>query len=190
MTIAKLGKALTKGKINPKFQKELIESTVEQGGNLSKIKLRPGRISNVEKGDILEYIGQEATRRYKRNLFETGYKGDVFKEAFFFSPDQFGIDNYYWLDAGSKRLNEILRYLEYGTGLYGPLKKSIQSKKISYKTGNLVLLKFKIEESFIYTRSVKGIKPGYMFTKAVESVRNERSRLQREYRVKAQIMGK
>ena len=149
--------------------------------------VRAGRLANIERLMILEKIGQEADKRYRSNLINTGYKGRWFKNAFKFEPDVESFDNYYELDTGNAELNQILTYLEYGTGLYGKRKRMIQSKKTSQKTGNKLLLKFKSEGKWFFKRKVKGIKPGFMFTKAVESVRNEFKQLVRRFRLELGI---
>jgi len=144
--------------------------------------VRRGRLSDEERYLILERIGEEAENRYRQNLLRTGYKGDKFRNAFLFAPDVDAFDNEYTLDTGNSKLNQILQWLEYGTGLYGSLKHMIQSKRVSTKTGKQLLLKFKAEGDWIYKRQVKGIKPGFMFTKAVQSVRNEHNTLMQRYR--------
>jgi len=150
-------------------------------------RLRSGRLSYVEREILLERIGEEAEKRYRQNLTNTGYKGYWFMDAFKFIPDVYNFENYYELDTGNTELNKILGYLEYGTGLYGKRKRMIQSKKISKKTGQKLLLKFEYEGNWIFKRKVKGIKPGFMFTKAVESVRNEWETLIRRFRLEEGI---
>lgn len=149
--------------------------------------VRAGRLSNIERLLILEKLGEEANKRYLENLRNTGYKGYWFKNAFNFSPDVDNFENYYELNTGNQELNKILTYLEYGTGLYGSRKRMIKSSKISAKTGNLLLLKFKYVGRWFYQRSVRGVKPGFMFTKAVESVRNEFNQLFRRFRLELGI---
>lgn len=149
--------------------------------------VRRGRLSNIERLMILEKIGEEAEKRYRQNLVNTGYKGRWFKNAFHYEPDIYAFDNYYELDTGNQELNQILKYLEYGTGLYGSKRRMIQSKRISEKTGNKLLLKFKYEGQWFFKRKVKGIKPGFMFTKAIESVRNEFNQLMRRFRLELNI---
>lgn len=149
--------------------------------------LRAGRLALAERYEILEYIGKEANRRYLRNLKATGYKGTKFKKAFHFEPDPVAFDNHYYLETDSEELNRILQYLEYGTGLYGKRKRAITSKKTSPKTHQQLLLKFKYEGQMVFTRQVKGVKPGFMFTKAVESVRNEFKMLMRIARAELRI---
>ena len=147
--------------------------------------LRAGRISNDERFDILQYIGEEGERRYKNNLMASGFKFDYFLEAFKWDTYIDAFQNYYYLDSGNEHLNKILKWLEYGTGLYGPAGKVIQSSQISQKTGRQLLLKISARKPgpYTYTKSVRGIKPGYMFTKAVESLENDREYLQRQYRL-------
>lgn len=145
--------------------------------------VRAGRISDDERFEILVELGEEAIRRYQYNLRNCGYKGyGKFKNAMQYEPDVAAFDNYYYLDTGNEELNRILRYLEYGTGLYGPKGEVIQSSKTSPRTGNQLLLKFKYKGHQLYKMTVKGIKPAFNFTKAVESVRNERNMLQRQIR--------
>ena len=150
--------------------------------------VRRGRLANSEREIILNAIGEEAERRYQENLVQTGYKGLYkFMDAFNFEPDIQAFDNNYWLDTGDTETTRILTYLEYGTGLYGPNQKPIQSSKISEKTGVNTLLKFKYRGVQLYKMTVKGIKPGFMFTKAIESVRNERNMLMRNVRLEEEI---
>ena len=149
--------------------------------------VRAGRLSNEERLVILEKIGKEAEKRYRQNLRNTGFKKTWFNIAFQFAPDPINFDNDYMLDTGSEHLNRILQWLEYGTGLYGSRKRMIQSSKTSPKTGNKLLLKFKVVGAWVYKRKVKGIKPGFMFTKAVESVRNEHTSLMRRFRMELNI---
>ena len=150
--------------------------------------VKSGRISNQARAIILDELGKIAERRYKTNLRNAGIKGYMhFNYAFNYAPDIDAFDNEYWIDTGNDHLNRILKFLEYGTGLYGPNKTPISSKKISAKTGNPLLLKFKYKGRQLFKASVKGIKPAFMFTKAVESVRHERARLQRAIRVRLGI---
>ena len=141
---------------------------------------RRGRIADDERFLILQELGEYAKEKYQENLRRTGYKGmSKFMDAFQYEPDVKNFDNHYWIDTGNEELNRILRYLEYGTGLYGPNRKRIESKKTSPKTGNQLLLKFNYRGVPLYRMSVKGIKPGFMFTKAIESVRHNRNILQK-----------
>lgn len=161
------------------------KKTLAQKGQLEKIKGKAGRPGLEEQKIILEKIGQEAEKRYQYNLQQTGYQGEWFKHAFKWESDAETMTNYYYLDTGNQKLNQILQYLEYGTGLYGSLKaKWIESTRISPRTGKRLLLKFQYEGNFIYKRKVKGIKPGFMFTKAVASIQDDTDRLIRYHRAK------
>lgn len=158
------------------------KKTNAQKKMLDKVKDKKKKPEFEDRRRILNLIGREAERRYKYNLAQTGYQGEIFKHAFKWEPDEDAFLNYYYLDAGSQRLNQILQYLEYGTGLYGSIKsKWIESTKISPRTGKRLLLKFKYEGDFIYKRRTRGIKPGFMFTKAVESVNEDMPRLIQYY---------
>jgi len=137
--------------------------------------MKRGRIAYYEREVILDEIGQEAENRYIYNLRQSGYKTEQFDTAFHWEPDVDLFDNSYFLDTGDQHLNKVLQYLEYGTGLYGPKGRII--KPVAKK-----MMKFNIDGQTIFTRRVKGIKPMFAFTKAIESVRNERVGLQRQIR--------
>jgi len=158
------------------------KKTAAQKAILTQIRAKKKQVDFAERRRILSLIGREAKRRYQYNLQQTGYNGEIFKHAFKYEIDEENFQNYYHLDTGSIKLNQILQYLEYGTGLYGSLKsKWIESTKISPKTGKRLLLKFRYEGDFIYKRKVRGIKPGFMFTKAVESINRDMNKLVEYY---------
>lgn len=137
--------------------------------------MKRGRIAYVEREIILNEMGREAEARYQYNLKQSGYKWEHFDMAFHWEPDVVAFDNSYWLDTGNEHLNKILTWLEYGTGLFGPKGKMIVPKTKKF-------MKFKINTRWIFARRIKGIKPMFAFTKAIESVRNERIGLQRQIR--------
>lgn len=161
------------------------KKTAAQQVQLSQVKTKEKRLEYAKRRRILSLVGREAERRYQYNLVQTGYQGEVFKHAFKFEIDEENFQNYYYLDTGSVRLNLILQYLEYGTGLYGSLKsKWIESTRISPTTGKRLLLKFNYEGRFIFTRKVRGVKPGFMFSKAVDSIQKDMDKLVQYYRLK------
>ena len=137
--------------------------------------MRRGRIGFVEREIILDEIGREAEERFKYNLRQSGYKWRHFDQAFHWAPNVETFDNDYWLDAGDDHLNKVLQWLEYGTGLFGPKGQMILPKTRRY-------MKFRKKGNIIFARKVKGIKPMFAFTKAIESVRNERVGLQKQIR--------
>jgi len=158
------------------------KKTAAQKTILEKIKTKKRKLEFADRRRILRMIALEARRRYQYNLLQTGYKGNYFMDAFKYEIDEEHFKNYYYLDTGNQKLNQILQYLEYGTGLYGSLKhKYIESTRISDRTGKRLLMKFEYEGNFIFKRKVRGIKPGFMFTKAVESIRHDMKQLVEYY---------
>jgi hypothetical protein len=132
----------------------------------------------IEKDAIITYLnamGEEANKRYKENLKRyamlAGYNilNADFLTAFKWRPVWTKLDNEYWLDCGNDEWNRVLRYFEYGTGLFGPKEDFIYAKNYRY-------MKFfwKRQQKWIYAEKTTGIRGGFMFTKAVESVRNEK----------------
>lgn len=131
---------------------------------------------------ILNEIGKLAQGRFNQNLFfgGKGYNLRLFMNTLKFEPNLDTFENEYWIDTGDAELTKKAYYFEYGTGMHnskGP-KRMIKSRSIGK-------MKFKGTKKFkgqiIYADEVKGVKPVFMMTRAVESVRNERNIL--EYRI-------
>ena len=145
--------------------------------------IRSGRLSNDERLFILQMLGEEARRRYDRNLITGGhqYNLKILKGSLQFAPDVEAFQNVYWIDTGSRKLNEIANYFEYGTGMYNTQRRG---QAIKSKTKGGVLKFRKAWHGIKFATSVSGVKPVFMKARAEKSIENERNSLQREIRLK------
>jgi len=131
---------------------------------------------------ILNSIGKIAQGRYNQNLFfgAKGYNLRMLMNTLHFEPNLSTFENRYWIETGSQELDKLAHYFEYGTGIYnskGP-KRMIKPRSV----GKMVFPGTKkFAGQMIFTDEIKGVKPVFMMTKAVESVKNERNML--EYRI-------
>lgn len=127
---------------------------------------------------VLERMGRLAQSKYNQNLFfgGKGYNLRFLMDTLYYAPDLEAFDNEYWVDTGTEEGNKIADYFEYGTGLYNTKgrKKMIRPKRDDK-------MKFegtkKFKGQFIFTKEVKGVKPVFMMTRAVNSVRHERNKI-------------
>jgi len=133
-------------------------------------------------------IAKETVRRYKKNLYNMKYgegSSGVIFNALKYQLDTKNRVIYMRADTGSSHMNLVLRGLEYGTGIYGPNKVPIypiHHKYLRFKKSDKYSF-FRHKEDinghafeaggYIYATAVRGVKPGFMLTKAIKSIQNE-----------------
>lgn len=147
-----------------------------------EIKLRAGRLKDIERMAILQELGETARERFDYNLVNnsSGYNLRIFRGALQYSPDIENFENAYFIDTGNDELNTIAEYFEYGTGIYntrfrgrGMIRPRVkQAMKFLAKNGKAV-----------FAKEVKGVRPVFMMRKAVKSVEFDRKELQRQIRI-------
>jgi hypothetical protein len=135
---------------------------------------------------ILDGLYKAVQKKFNENLKTIlgakQYEYHSFMNAVRYHPDPVKMVNHYYLDAGDtqsktdgKTRNEVLGFMEYGTGLYGAKAEWIESNKISPRTGKQMMLKFTASDgSTQYKIRVRGIRPGFMYTKALEYVEHNK----------------
>ena len=150
--------------------------------------LRAGRLSNEERLTILIELGEIAREKYNKNLFfgAGSYNLGILKDSLQYAPNTEEFENYYWVDAGSERLNEISNFFEYGTGLFNTKRKG-KSRPIKSKSGKVMKFKSSKTGKMVFAKQVKGVKPVFMFTKTMRTMEFDRQYLQRQIRVKLGI---
>jgi hypothetical protein len=151
----------------------------------SHMNLRPGRLANVERLEILNELGKLAQERYADiiSINHFGYDLDIIKDGLQFKPNVQTFENEYWIDNGSEELNLIAHYFEYGTGIQntsGPGKAIIPLQKKAMKF-------FAKRGALIFARRVKGVRPLFMFERTMSEMNNNRSRLMRRFRLELDI---
>ena len=145
----------------------------------------------LQQHTILELIGKEGIRRYKKNLKNMKY-GDGSKGWLMYAL-KYQIDDVkqavkFYYDAGTDEKNLICLGLEYGTGVYGETGQPIKAKH-----GKFLVFKKSERYNFerhsgidlpsdqvafekdgkIFTKYIRGTKPGYMLTTTNASIKND-----------------
>jgi len=143
---------------------------------------------------ILGDLAAEANRRFKQNLrnmnYGSGAQGVIYHALkWTLHPTKFDID--FRLDTGDPEMDKVINGLEFGTGIYGPKGEPIKAKYkkfLRFKKGSKTRssrsgprlpddqIAFE-KDGYIYTKYSRGVKPGFMMTKAVASIRRDWSML-------------
>jgi hypothetical protein len=119
---------------------------------------------------ILNEIGRITKGRYNQNLYfgSQGYNLGLLMNALKYKVTK-DLELKCWIDAGDEKLNRIALYFEYGTGLNNTegRRKRIFARKSEF-------MKFKDKKGkWVTAREVSGVRPIFMMTKAILSVKNE-----------------
>ena len=82
--------------------------------------MNAGRLSNDERLIILNELGLEVQSRFNKNIKYNphGYNLKLLLNSLHFAPDVNNFENYYWVDTGHDKLNELANYFEHGTGVH------------------------------------------------------------------------
>ena len=147
--------------------------------------MRRGRLSNDERSQVLYFLGRHAQQMYVHNLKMKLRTYRRFMYALKFAPDIDSFQNHYWTETRSSEDERILNYLEFGTGLNGSSRRRI-IEPVSKK-----FLKFKGRGKWsgktFFKKYVRGVKPGFMFTKTVEYMTHNNERLKTMARMRLGI---
>jgi len=158
--------------------------TIKRAGESKAMpKLRPGRLSNVERLKILNVLGKKAQKRYNELLSTNtyGYNLENLRDSLQFQPNVEIFENDYWVDAGSEELNRIADYFENGTGLFNTQYK--HSDRSAIVPLRAKVLKFrKIWKGRRFASSVRGVRAIHMFLRTVKSMEFNREYNQRQAR--------
>lgn len=143
---------------------------------------------------LLQKLGELTQKKYNQLISSNPYGYDLsfLKDALQFEADPVNEQNFYYIDAGSQRLNRMALYYEYGTGLYtreygahpygskiyydgqGSYKQTVPAGRLpgnSYiKPKHNEYMKFRnAQGKWIFVKQVAGVKPGFYMTRAIDS---------------------
>jgi len=136
----------------------------------------------------MKLIAEEVVLRYKNNLqqMQYGTVDGIMANALKYTLDVRDSVIIFNLTTGNIHFDQVLKGMEYGTGVYGPNARPIVPKHSKYlkfpiygtythlyrqRSGEkLAGQKTFVKNGWVYTTATKGVKPGFMMTKAMKSV--------------------
>jgi hypothetical protein len=150
-------------------------------------KLQAGRISNLEREEILIELGNIAQEKYDEFIVQgglsKGYNLFKLKGSLKFKTDVESFENVYYLEGQDSNWTDIANYFEYGTGIYNTTRAGKWRGgyiKPIYADYMRFVNKF---GKFVSTKRVKGVHPIFAMQKAIKYVDFNRKRLQRNIRI-------
>jgi len=164
-------------------------------------KLRPGRLSNAERLEVLTYFGELAKLKYNEFLddgaFNHGYDLRKLRDALQYKSNANYFQNVYYLELESRDWTDIAYYFEYGTGIFNtkastsnlPIRPVISKYlKVTFKTPRLVKRKDGSSgmTKVLFTTKVKGVEPIFAMAKAKKWVDQNKPTLWRAIRLEYQ----
>lgn len=149
------------------------------------IKLRPGRLSNQERFEILNEMGNIARKRYDEilDINHFGYNLEVLKGGLHFRPNVLTFENEYWVEYPTEELNLIAGYFEFGTGI-----NNTKGPKDYIRPTQKKAMKFVAKRGGLtFAKKVRGVRPLFMFERTMSEMKNNKQSLQRKFRIEAGI---
>ena len=164
-------------------------------------KLRPGRLSNAERLEVLTYFGELAKLKYNEFLREAssnaGYDLRKLRDALQYKSNAYSFQNTYYLELENEDWTRIAYYFEYGTGLFNR-KAATTNTTIKPVYGKYLKIAFKCPVIFrrkdgsskitnvIFAKEVKGVQAMLSMTNAKVYIEDNKPTLWRHIRLEYQ----